>query len=93
MGPRSRLPFAFVFSDFVPSLIPAAARRIVEIANAVEPVQDGRVFIELINAAQGHPAEYKLVSIVRSEWLAVTARPVPHPGGRHVPPHFARWRG
>jgi hypothetical protein len=26
-----------------------AARKLVEIANAVEPVQDGRIFIELIN--------------------------------------------
>jgi hypothetical protein len=28
----------------------AAARKLVEIANSVEAVQDGRIFIELINA-------------------------------------------
>jgi hypothetical protein len=41
-----------------------AARKLVEIANAVEPVQDGRIFIELINwpflsELKGTPAEYK----------------------------------
>jgi len=40
-----------------------AARRIVEIANAVEAVQDGRIYIELINGLflfrhKGSPAEY-----------------------------------
>ena len=42
----------------------AAARRLVEIANAVEAVLDGRIFIELINRPflsehKGTPAEYK----------------------------------
>jgi hypothetical protein len=42
----------------------AAARKLVEIANAVEAVQDGRIFIELINGPflsehKGTPAEYK----------------------------------
>jgi hypothetical protein len=41
-----------------------AARKLIEIANAVEPVQDGRIFIELINwpflsEHKGTPAEYK----------------------------------
>lgn len=41
-----------------------AARKLIEIANAVEPVQDGRIFIELINwpflsELKGSPAEYK----------------------------------
>jgi hypothetical protein len=41
----------------------AAARKLMEIANAVEPVQDGRIFIELINSPflyeyKGSPAEY-----------------------------------
>ena len=41
----------------------AAARKLMEIANAVEPVQDGRIFIELINGPflyehKGSPAEY-----------------------------------
>ncbi|HLG82526.1 MAG TPA: hypothetical protein VKY22_16040 [Bradyrhizobium sp.] len=42
----------------------AAARKLVEIANAVEPVQDGRIHIEKINGPflyqhKGTPAEYK----------------------------------
>jgi hypothetical protein len=41
-----------------------AARNLVEIANAVEPAQDSRIFIELINwpflhDLKGNPAEYK----------------------------------
>jgi hypothetical protein len=40
-----------------------AARRIIEIANTIEPVQDGRIYIEKINAPflyrdRGTPAEY-----------------------------------
>ena len=40
-----------------------AARRIIEIASSVEPVQDGRIHIEKINGPflsrdQGSPAEY-----------------------------------
>jgi hypothetical protein len=40
-----------------------AARKLLEIANSVEPVQDGRIFIELINGPllfdhKGSPAEY-----------------------------------
>ena len=40
-----------------------AARRIVEIASTIEPVQDGRIYIELINGPflfrdKGSPAEY-----------------------------------
>jgi hypothetical protein len=38
-------------------------RKLVEIANAVETVQDGRIYIELVNsaflAAGGSPAEYR----------------------------------
>jgi hypothetical protein len=42
----------------------AAARKLMEIANSVEPVQDGRIHIELINwpflqEHRGSPAEYK----------------------------------
>jgi hypothetical protein len=42
----------------------AAARKLIEIANAVEPVQDDRIFIELINwpflsELKGTPTEYK----------------------------------
>ena len=41
-----------------------AARKILEIANSVEVVQDGRIYIELINGPflfreKGTPAEYK----------------------------------
>jgi hypothetical protein len=41
----------------------AAARKLLEIANGVEPVQDGRIFIELLNGPflfefKGSPAEY-----------------------------------
>jgi hypothetical protein len=41
-----------------------AARKLTEIANSVEAVQDGRIFIELINwpflsELKGTPAEYK----------------------------------
>jgi hypothetical protein len=41
----------------------AAARKLIEIANSVEAVQDGRVHIELINgpflySSKGSPAEY-----------------------------------
>jgi hypothetical protein len=42
----------------------AAARKLMEIANSVEPVQDGRIHIELINGPflfehKGSPTEYK----------------------------------
>ena len=40
-----------------------AARKLVEIANATEAVQDGRIHIELVNGAflkaGGSPAEYR----------------------------------
>ena len=41
----------------------AAARKLVEFANSVEAVQDGRIFIELLNGPflfelKGTPAEY-----------------------------------
>jgi hypothetical protein len=53
----------------------AAARKMVEIANAAEAVQDGRVAIELINApflnAGGTPAEYRagIERAVAKGWL------------------------
>jgi hypothetical protein len=42
----------------------AAARKLVELANAFEPIQDGRIYIEKINGPflfelKGTPAEYK----------------------------------
>jgi hypothetical protein len=55
-----------------------AARKLIEIANAVEPAQDGRIFIELINwpflsEHKGTPAEYKAgldLAIARG-WLTL----------------------
>jgi hypothetical protein len=55
-----------------------AARKLIEIANAVEPVQDGRIYIELINWPflsdhKGTPAEYKAgldLAIARG-WLTL----------------------
>jgi hypothetical protein len=52
-----------------------AARKLVEIANSVEPAQDGRIFIELINwpflSEQGSAAEYKagLEAAISRGWL------------------------
>ena len=54
----------------------AAARKLVELANAVEPVQDGRIYVEKINAPslyqlKGTPAEYKagLEHAIAKGWL------------------------
>ena len=53
-----------------------AARKLVEIANSVEVVQDGRIYIELINGPflfreKGTPAEYKaaLDLAIERSWL------------------------
>ena len=52
-----------------------AARKLVEIANAAEAVQDGRIHIELINApflsAGGTPAEYRagIEHAISKGWL------------------------
>jgi hypothetical protein len=55
-----------------------AARKLVEIANSIEPAQDGRIFIELINwpflsEHKGSPAEYKagLEAAISRGWLAL----------------------
>jgi hypothetical protein len=62
-----------------------AARKLVEIANAVEPAQDGRIFIELINwpflsEHKGSPAEYKagLELAIARGWLVL------HESGTYV---------
>ena len=62
-----------------------AARKILEIANSVEAVQDGRIYIEKINAPflyeeRGSPAEYKegLDLAVARGWLAL------HESGTYV---------
>jgi hypothetical protein len=55
-----------------------AARKLVEIANAVEAVQDGRIYIELINGPflyehKASPAEYKagLDLAIERGWLTL----------------------
>jgi hypothetical protein len=55
-----------------------AARKLVEIANAVEAVLDGRIYIELINAPllfehKASPAEYKagLDLAINRGWLTL----------------------
>jgi hypothetical protein len=53
----------------------AAARKLVEIANAAEAVQDGRIYIELVNGAflkeGGTPDQYRaaLAQAVTLGWL------------------------
>lgn len=54
----------------------AAARKLVEIANAAEPVQDGRIHIEKVNGPflykeGGSPAEYGagMKLAIESGWL------------------------
>jgi hypothetical protein len=54
----------------------AAARKLMEIANSVEPVQDGRIHIEKINGPflyehRGSPPEYKagLDLAIERGWL------------------------
>ena len=52
-----------------------ASRKLVEIANAAEAVQNGRIHIELINApflnAGGTPAEYRagIEHAISKDWL------------------------
>ena len=62
-----------------------AARKLIEIANSVEAVQDGRIYIELVNAPflyehRGTPAEYKagLDLAVARGWLVL------HESGTYV---------
>jgi hypothetical protein len=63
----------------------AAARKLVEIANSVEALQDGRIFIELINGPflfelKGTPAEYSagLKHAIERGWLQL------HESGTYV---------
>jgi hypothetical protein len=53
-----------------------AARKLIELASGVEPVQDGRIYIEKINGPflfelKGTPAEYKagLLRAIEKGWL------------------------
>ena len=63
--------------SLAPSPIPTSdARKLVELANAIEPVQDGRIYIEKINGPfiyemKGTPAEYKagLDRAIANGWL------------------------
>lgn len=62
-----------------------AARKIVELANAFEPIQDGRIYIEKINGPflfqlKGTPAEYKagLDRAIEMGWLVI------HESGTYV---------
>jgi hypothetical protein len=62
-----------------------AARKLVEIANSIEPAQEGRIFIELINwpflsEHKGSPAEYKagLDLAINRGWLVL------HESGTYV---------
>jgi hypothetical protein len=55
-----------------------AARKIVELANAIETIQDGRIYIEEINGPflyqlKGTPAEYKagLDRAIANGWLVL----------------------
>ena len=59
----------------------AAARKPIELANSVEAVQDGRIYIELINGPflfdlKGSPAEYSagLKLAIDHGWLTLDSR-------------------
>ena len=84
-----------------------AARKVVEIANSVEAVQDGRIYIELINGPflfreKGTPDEYKagLDLAIERGWCCTRAEPLS--GSRKAAlscspeptsrSHQARWR-
>jgi len=63
----------------------AAARKIVELANAVEPVQDGRIHIEKINDPfLFQPAEYK-------GWLVMPERHVREVHLKGTPRWSSQW--
>jgi hypothetical protein len=56
----------------------AAARKLIELANAFEPIQDGRIYIEKINGPflfelKGTPAEYKagFERAIANGWLVL----------------------
>ena len=62
-----------------------AARKLLELANAFEPIQDGRIYIEKINEPflyqlKGTPAEYKagLLRAIENGWLEL------HESGTYV---------
>jgi len=62
-----------------------AARKLIELANAFEPIQDGRIYIEKINGPflfelKGTPAEYKaaLNHAIAKGWVVL------HESGTYV---------
>lgn len=73
-----------------------AARRIVEIASTVEPVQDGRIHVELINGPfpfkdKGSPAEYGAgmkLALGAAGWRCTKA--VPSCGSHRLGPSCSR---
>jgi hypothetical protein len=77
---------AMKFSEPRPYADPeVAARKIVELANAVETIQDGRIYIEKINGPmlfqlKASPAEYKagLDRAIANGWLVL------HESGTYV---------
>src|ERR1700712_894668 len=77
--PVSHLKGQMKFASGRPYADPeAAARKLVEIANSVEAVQDGRIHIELVNGPmlfehKATPAEYKagLDRAIERGWLTI----------------------
>jgi hypothetical protein len=76
----------------------AAARKLIEIANSIEPSQDGRIFIELINwpflsDLKGSPAEYKagLELAIARGWLALHESGSSHRPARSCLPDVLVW--
>jgi hypothetical protein len=68
-----------------------AARKLVELANAFEPIQDGRIYIEKINGPflfelKGTPAEYKagLDCAIENGWLASLEQQIFRRLGNHT---------
>jgi hypothetical protein len=64
---------------------PAAAHKLLEIANSIEPIREGRIYIELLNwpflsEFKGSPAEYKagLDLAIERGWLVM------HESGTYV---------
>jgi hypothetical protein len=78
----------------------ATARKLIEIANSVEAVKDGRIYIELINAPflyehKGSPAEYKasLALAITRGWLTLDQPSVTANGTRTRSTHDPRRSG
>jgi hypothetical protein len=66
------------FATARPYADPETARKLIEIANSVEAVQDGRIYIELVNAPflyehKASPKEYKagLDLAISKGWLVL----------------------